>query len=300
MPICFCCRRCGQTLAIGRRKAGTQVDCPKCGQTQIVPPPPPEPAVDTPQEPPVAAESAAPRPAEDEAEPEVVIVYDEVGPASVPLRRGLRASGWSRRERGPQWVVFRRSTVYLQAVLILVVGVVALAAGYFIGRHDASVELVAGRAGTAGEPVLVEGTLSYQIARGEKVGDAGAVAVFLPVGRQPESTIPTAGLRPEDPAGSSEAQGLARLGELGGAWAKADRQGLFSVVLPAPGRYHVLLVSASARRPDDVLIEQIDLDELKHYFRKPVDLVGRQKYHWAPRDFQGRTRLDHNFGPSGQ
>ncbi len=37
MPIRFQCDQCGQHLSIARRKAGTQVDCPRCGLNQKVP-----------------------------------------------------------------------------------------------------------------------------------------------------------------------------------------------------------------------------------------------------------------------
>ena len=37
MPIRFLCDRCGQHLSIARRKAGTEIDCPRCGLSQAVP-----------------------------------------------------------------------------------------------------------------------------------------------------------------------------------------------------------------------------------------------------------------------
>ena len=41
MPIRFECDQCGQRLSIARRKAGTEIDCPTCGQIQRVPGEPP-------------------------------------------------------------------------------------------------------------------------------------------------------------------------------------------------------------------------------------------------------------------
>ncbi len=38
MPVQFTCSHCRRTLSVARRKAGTPVACPKCGQSTIVPP----------------------------------------------------------------------------------------------------------------------------------------------------------------------------------------------------------------------------------------------------------------------
>jgi DNA-directed RNA polymerase subunit RPC12/RpoP len=38
MPIRFRCQHCGQLMGIARRKAGTEVACPKCQQQVLVPP----------------------------------------------------------------------------------------------------------------------------------------------------------------------------------------------------------------------------------------------------------------------
>ena len=37
MPVRFQCTRCAKTLQIARRKIGTQVDCPVCGEPVVVP-----------------------------------------------------------------------------------------------------------------------------------------------------------------------------------------------------------------------------------------------------------------------
>jgi DNA-directed RNA polymerase subunit RPC12/RpoP len=38
MPIRFRCQHCGQLMGIARRKAGTEVACPKCRRQVLVPP----------------------------------------------------------------------------------------------------------------------------------------------------------------------------------------------------------------------------------------------------------------------
>lgn len=48
MPIRFRCAHCDKLLGIARRKAGTIVNCPQCGQPLIVPTPEEEPESDAP------------------------------------------------------------------------------------------------------------------------------------------------------------------------------------------------------------------------------------------------------------
>ncbi|MBN2023166.1 MAG: hypothetical protein JW809_10275 [Pirellulales bacterium] len=305
MPIRFCCLRCGKTLAIGRRKAGTQVACPKCGQEQIVPPPAAPPGAG-------AVPPPLPTPEDDAAEPETIMVYDEIPPlldAPSRPRPGdcpnfrLSENGtvpftdtpFTGTPIGPEWLLLRRRTLYLQAGLIAAVGLVGLLAGYFMGRFDASVDLVANHRDSARQPVLVEGKLTARDAGGHATDDWGAVVVFLPQTRRPDVKISTAGLGPDAPAPPSDLPAVARIRELGGVYARADRQGTFSVVLPDRGRYNVLLVSAKANRPEGSLIEQVDLDELARYFHRPERLIGCRQYRWTVRDLANRARLDHAF-----
>ncbi len=259
MPIRFPCQACGRLLSIAQRKIGASIDCPKCGHTQIVPDPK----------------------AEHQGIPEQ-IVDDENRPEPGDLV-------------APEMVLVSRRALYTQGVLLVAVGVVGLVVGYLIGRGHASLES-ARRQDTAGtDRVLVEGKLLYRPAIDKVEGDENAVAIFLPEKKKRAKRIETAGIRPEDapPPGYTS---LRKIRASGGAYARSDRHGDFSVVLPRGGKYFVLLISAASQRPADSAPEPLDLEDLDRYFRRPEYLIGRRKYRWTLEDLSGYARIEHDFG----
>ncbi len=139
MPIRFPCQRCGRLLAIASRKAGVRVACPECGCVQTVPTP--EAAADIMAERARAQGPAVEAPPGGEYDDESSLVgaaghrgegYVESGSPSPPPPLDEAA-----RLMPSGTILYRRRTLYFQALLFLLLAVGAFAAGYFVGRGDA-------------------------------------------------------------------------------------------------------------------------------------------------------------------
>ncbi|MBN1909824.1 MAG: hypothetical protein JW818_08810 [Pirellulales bacterium] len=301
MPIRFLCTSCGQRLSIGSRKAGARIECPTCGEEQTVPE---ASTVRTPDNSPQQASDDVPSLAD-------VAVYDEIpappGPEPSPPAKGKTPvdapkATRSQEESAPaaslsdEMILLPRRTLYVQAGLFLALGLLALAAGYFIGRGDATLETVTAREEAARQPVRVSGTITWRDMRDTSQGDRGAVVIFLPEGARPDALILMDGLRPTDLPLAEDSPALRPIRDLGGVYTRTGPDGTYSVELPDRGRYNILFLSKWTRRPADVLPEQVDREELAAYFDDPTALIGRQKYHWAFRDFEADDRVDYDFG----
>ena len=325
MPVEFLCDHCRKHLKVGRRKIGSDVTCPKCGQPTLVP-----------DEETAAVSVAMHRltqsvPQEIEIpefrvfdEPELIQARSvseaaEAGPSSsiVSSRRGgspavveaprpaaspTRAPAYPRpmpRSGAPEAkLLVSRNTLYLQAVLFSVVAVVAFGAGYLVGRGNSPV--AAGPAG-AEDPVVLEGTLTYSSAEGLLKHDGGAVVIAIPQGKYPKPLWKVTGLGPLDPEPASGSQTVLTLEELGARYTRADADGHFLLSVPRPGTYHLLLVAQNARRPFMTPADAADLDELRRYFLPAPDLIGRQKYQWTKVELRsGLERHSHNLGVDGR
>lgn len=211
-----------------------------------------------------------------------------------------------RRERGVEaqlpsgLILMPRYVVYIQGGLFLLVAVVAFAAGYFIGRGDASVEMQAVEQESQRQRVLVEGRVVYNPGTGNLAPDEGAVVIVLPDDALPERKIPVQGLRPQDPPPRESLESLSTIEALGGGFVRADETGTFSLVLPQQGRYWVLIVSRHASRAPGQRIETVDYDLLDRIFLLPEHLIGSRKYFWELRDLElGMEPVSHNFGRDG-
>ncbi|MBN1590117.1 MAG: hypothetical protein JW888_11425 [Pirellulales bacterium] len=273
MPIRFACQACGRLLSTARRKRGTSIDCPKCGHAQIVPDP-------------SAPADSLPRPV-DLPDQSIGAVPNE--PAETDSTDNLVP---------PEMVLVSRRAIYAQGLLLVVVGVVGLLAGCLIGRGCAPVDAVRPQDAAPSDRVLVEGKLTYRPVDTIE-GDENAVAIFLPKNAKPSKRIGTPGIRPADSPVPSYSS-LRAIRALGGAYARADRNGDFSVVLSRGGKYYLLIVSANTRRPDDDAIEPTALEELDSYFRRPEYLIGRQKCRWTLETLSGYARIEHDFGRNGR
>jgi phage FluMu protein Com len=103
MPIRFRCPHCRQSLVAASRKAGSEIRCPKCQGAQIVP--------------------------AEEPERETTLA-----PSPVPAGPPGEPTGDS------GMILFPRRTLYIQAVLFVVLALGAFLIGYFVGRGDAKYE----------------------------------------------------------------------------------------------------------------------------------------------------------------
>ena len=120
MPIHFLCSQCGQRLAIATRKAGTAVNCPRCNATIVVP------QQDTTSETAGAVASAG------IYFPAIAGAQDTVSSSSVDLDQDSRNLRELADVKGRYLLVSRR-VLYLQALLIAVVALIAFGAGYMVG-----------------------------------------------------------------------------------------------------------------------------------------------------------------------
>lgn len=158
-----------------------------------------------------------------------------------------------------------------------------LARGSFVGEKTPPKVVPQERA----ERVLVSGQIRFLGAGGIGQPDRGAVVMLLPAERLPPKPLPVEGLRPWDEDSALALQNREKVAEFGGAWGKADAQGEFSLVLPTPGQYWVLVISRNLARPRWVTeqphrgIAELDREQLARYFERPVDLIGPQDYRWT-------------------
>jgi len=308
MPIRFYCQRCHQLLGIASRKAGSEIQCPKCGWSQIVPS----------QEAALAAaamdlfarsrealESTSnltvyddepsliemPQPADSPKappEPPVSATAGALPAADAPHERGEPVP------RG--MILFPRRMIYVQGLLMLLLFAVGFGSGYFFGggtEHRATNDR------TARQRILIEGSLVYDPGTGRLAGDQNAVIIALPAGKLPPKKISSEGIRPQDT--SIEPQNSAQMiRQLGGEYARADVSGNFSLVVPDRGKYHLLIISNHANRPEGTDVGEADLSEMQQYFSMAALLIGRHKYSWTTPEISDNLRLDRNLGRDGQ
>jgi len=154
--------------------------------------------------------------------------------------------------------------------------------------------------GTA--PVLLTGQIRYGRPGGLPIPDGGSVVIILPKDTTPERPIPIEGLRLWDSETAAGQVNRQRLSELGAGWVRVAEDGSYSVVLPQPGQYWVLMISRNLARPKAVLelanrgIAELDFEQMSQYFERPGDLVGPQAYRWSLETI-GPTglNLNHDF-----
>jgi hypothetical protein len=278
MPIRFICTNCRQALAIAARKAGSKIKCPKC-QAELTVPVVADPA-DAPIPPAFSQQSSAKQPNFAE------FVFDDV-PAAVdtpPMHTSIPLID-VRTDQAPganvvidrSLVAISRTVLYAQAVLIVVVALAAFGIGYFTGRGErppTTEELSAIQ-----QPVAIEGDVVFRNHAGADAPDAGAVVIAVPHGAEPGQKFPIAGLRPSDAAAQDGGVNVAvqALESEGGGYARADDRGHFTITV-RPGNYWVLVISASAARPNGVLPTTSDEQTLGRYFNSATDLLADRRY----------------------
>ncbi len=174
-------------------------------------------------------------------------------------------------------ILFPRRMLYVEAVLYLTVAVTAFGLGYLVGRRGPS---TAGKGDGSTQVQGVLGKVSWVPRTGAKRGDEGAVVIVLPAGKLPGKRLPIAGLRPGDPPPAAGDATSVALAEFGGATARADAAGDFSLSVPAAKSYRVLVLSRAATRVPHELLEKPDLLELEKYFDAPAELLKNSRYHW--------------------
>jgi len=198
-------------------------------------------------------------------------------------------------------ILFPRRMFYIEAVLYVVVAVGAFGAGYAIGRgsgHDAARD---DQGEAARRRVPVEGRASYDAPQGgHNLPDAGAVAIFLPVGTPPAHRPSAEGLVPGNQPPPEEAAAVQVIREMGGAFARADGSGQFMAYVPQPGRYYVLIVSCHATRSGEAPAEEKDLARPAEYLDHASALLRGRQYRWTQEELRlGGPKLDVTFPAEG-
>ncbi|HUY33732.1 MAG TPA: hypothetical protein VMV69_13360 [Pirellulales bacterium] len=317
MPVLFNCQHCHQPIRASRRKGGTVVACPQCGQSNTVPAVPMGDAAGAPSPPPKGAEKFAAGAGGFDDIPDLIAPSAmAAGPLPPPVfaaglappvpggmpvpptnpRRSAGISTASIRNEDALLVISRRG-VYALGALLLLVALVFLLAGYLMGRgraasargHDATSE-------SSGTPVVFEGNLLYVASPGQIKPDADAVVIALPFDKRPNEKLASRGLRSTDTGDIDATPAALALNALGGACARADGNGEFPLVVPRPGKYYLLLISKHAQRDAGRTIEFDDLRAMSDYFNRPADLVGAYRYDWSVRELAGAPpRFTHEF-----
>ena len=325
MPIRFHCNRCQQLLGISSRKAGSEIQCPKCGITQVVPSQEAAAAalamtqfaktdlvtdnaadlvvyddqpsvIETPR--PRSQESAAGRAAAPSAKQAVGTRKTSASAASVPPAAETAPPAGRPVPQG--MILFPRRSYYVQGFLFVILAAAAFGAGYLIGRGDATVEKQIEQEQAVKERILIEGKLVYEPGAGQIAGDKGAVIVALPDEKYPQKTLPIQGIRPQDPPPAESQRTVRMIRQLGGAYARANVQGDFSMVVSQQGKYRLLIISSHASRPRGVKLDEFDLAEMEKYFELADHLVNRFKYRWELNEINiGSDEIEVNFGRDG-
>jgi hypothetical protein len=179
-----------------------------------------------------------------------------------------------------------RRMLYLQAVIILLISLAALMAGYYIGRgaRTSPVKM-------SPEPVAVPGRVMYQADSSQLMPDAQAVIIVLPQGGTPADKIPIAGLRPDDPALAEGNNTLAAIEASDGVYRRVDEQGQFEIRVP-PGVYRVLVISKHVQRPPGTQPSPEDMLGLNGYFQSAADLIGPYRYEYSERRLPDEAPLE--------
>ncbi len=308
MPIRFHCQRCHQWLGIASRKAGSEIQCPKCGWSQVVPSQEAAAAamvMDLYAKNHQAAENTSSLTVYDDQPAPIetprIAHSQEAAPstptsttASLPAAQGQHQHGQPV-PRG--MILYPRRTLYVQGLLLLILFAVGFGSGYLIGRGGAEDKRQKEQA--AKERILIEGKLVYDPGTRRPAGDQNAVIIALPNGKLPEKKISYQGIGPRDDYSESH-QSVKLIRKLGGEYARADASGDFSMVVPDRGRYHLLIVSNHAARPEGTEIDEVDLVEMQRYFSAANLLIGRHKYSWTLREINDHLTIDYRFGRDGQ
>jgi hypothetical protein len=142
---------------------------------------------------------------------------------------------------------------------------------------------------------FVAGKLYYRGFDGERIPDADAVVLFLPLDRIPTFPISGVGLRPTDHHFSSVEDNAQQIKEIGGVFQRTGADGTFLIQYENKGRYLVLMISAHSKRSDSEP-DTTTIRELKRFFRNPKELLG--DYHFSHEEYefdQGKYLIRQTF-----
>jgi hypothetical protein len=167
--------------------------------------------------------------------------------------------------------------IVLYKILLGVVFLVGIALGLFAHALYVRHEIAASTAKLAHtQKNVVIGNLYYLDVNGERLPDADAVVIFLPMDRLPPFKFASSGLRPAD---RLEGDNVQQIEEFGGRCLRTGADGSFEFPYQKDRRYFVLMISAHVERENSE-IDLASLRTLKKYFRNPVELLDQFCFHY--------------------
>lgn len=296
MPIRFRCTQCSQLLGIGRRKAGTAVTCPRCGEALTVP----EPTLKNSSDPILESDDFESQlglfTASEPGEPFVL-----PSPASSPLRTGT-AGPTPARSRS----IRVSPTALLWGGALLAAFLLGLTIGVALGvlwsttpqADPAAGQSVAVDSASGDENVGVDlstgtgrifGTIQWINEAGNPVAGQKAWLFALPVGAAPGEKIALAvGDNGPSPTSELTARGI--------AYARIPADGKFRVDVPS-GAYRLLILSTYPRRASAITVGTLDQAILGQYFADVPSLLGGNAHVLITRDIpDGKAiAVDYSF-----
>lgn len=191
----------------------------------------------------------------------------------------------------------RKSTsLSRQLVIGAVIAGVFFSLGYVIGsrqastapagspvvKHQADVPIVKPPAanGEAQAGAKLTGRITYVTQSGDSRPDRGARVIVFPSQRVGSAKLSVVGFRAADEAADMQVAS-ASLKALGGALAVVGDDGTYSLSVPGPGEYQVLVLSHFQSRDADKQPSARLRSLLESYFDRPDQLLGLLDYHHA-------------------
>ncbi|MDR2116350.1 MAG: hypothetical protein LBP87_08210 [Planctomycetaceae bacterium] len=189
-------------------------------------------------------------------------------PVSPPANTNNETAAMAIRQH-ETWLLFR--------TWLIIVFLFGLVGGFSLCLFINSVRKNISENNNSAKPVLSEenvvtGKLYYRGFDGERIPDADAVVMLLPLDRIPTFPISGSGLRPDDNHHPATEDSIQQIKEIGGMFQRTDADGLFSIQYENKGRYLILMISSHTKRSDAVP-DAVTIRELKRFFRNPQELL---------------------------
>ncbi|GAB6165739.1 hypothetical protein JCM19992_17390 [Thermostilla marina] len=195
-------------------------------------------------------------------------------------------------------ILVSRSALGAYFLLLLTASLGSLFLGYQLAATESTgeVETASHRAAPPpqpADPILFDGKVFYAKGENTLIPDEQAVVLVVPADKRPHSPLSIEGFRTWENT-SPPASTLESLEQIGGRYTRATSDGTFSVVLPSPGKYKVLIVSRHLARSG--ITDELALTQMGEWFARPVDLIGDREFAWMSWSAQpGQEPLVHTF-----
>jgi hypothetical protein len=192
-------------------------------------------------------------------------------------------------------ILLPRRVIYIEGVLYATIAAAAFGLGFIAGRGSSSTAGKDDARKVDSMQILgVTGNVSLRSTGGTQ-GDEGAVVIVLPAVPAPAKRLPIAGLRPDDPPPVTGDGTQRALAEFGGAAARVDSSGSFTLSVPAAQKYRVLILSKHPRRGPGGPVEPIDTADMGKFFESPADLLKGCQYRWLTKSPGSVAKIEEQF-----